>query len=374
MYKNGQWSENQLSNMNKSIQLILVYAKREILESMVINTYLNKHYPEAILVSCSTSGEINQISTSEDTAVCVLLSFDNTPQKFAFGNVTEHQDSFHLGQFAAKQLPLEDLTYVMVVSDGNMVNGDELLAGIQSYIDKKILITGGMAGDGDSFSKTVVGFKDDIREGNLVLIGFYGDKIKVGCSSKGGWDVYGPERTITKSKGNVLYEIDGESALELYKKYLGKYADGLPSSALLFPLSIRTSEEEQFVVRTILSIDEENGSMTFAGNLPEGSVARFMKSNFDRLISAASDAGAIAAESLGKDIDTNLALLVSCVGRKIVLADRVDEEVEAAVSSITPGATIAGYFSYGEIAPQRMGKLSKLHNQTITITTFAELN
>jgi hypothetical protein len=159
----------------------------------------------------------------------------------------------------------------------------------------------------------------------------------------------------------------------MYKKYLGKYAEELPASALLFPLSVKTDKNDFYIVRTILSIDENKKTMTFAGNLPEGSTVRFMKSNFDRLINAAADAASEAVSSLGKKVPVELALLVSCVGRKLVLSDRIDEELEAALDNITPGATVAGFFSYGEIAPQKDNKISHLHNQTMTVTTFAEL-
>jgi hypothetical protein len=194
----------------------------------------------------------------------------------------------------------------------------------------------------------------------------------VGTGYKGGWDVYGPERIITKSEGNVLHEIDGENALDLYKKYLGKYADGLPSSALFFPITIRSAEDDFFLVRTILSVDENNKTMTFAGNLPQGSVMRFMKSNFDRLINAAAEAGKDAMIQLGNR-KSELAILVSCVGRKLVLANRTEEEIEAAIENMSEGTVTAGFFSYGEIAPEIKDKKSHLHNQTLTVTVFSEL-
>ena len=69
----------------------------------------------------------------------------------------------------------------------------------------------------------------------------------------------------------MLYELDGRPALALYKEYLGDRASGLPATALLFPLAVRSDRSAtRRTVRTILGIDEEQQSMTFAGDVPEG--------------------------------------------------------------------------------------------------------
>jgi hypothetical protein len=374
LYKNEQWSQlDKLPMKSEDVQVIYVFAERHLLEGKKISDFLSTQFTKAQIIYISTAGEINDRIVEEDAAVCVCMQFEKTPQQFAIENISQAANSFNLGVKVSKQLESKNLKYVLVISDGNLVNGDDLVKGIQTVLDPSVMVSGGVAGDGGRFEKTLVGLNDNINEGNVVLMGLYGEHIKVGTSFKGGWDVFGPERMITKSAGNVLFEIDNENALDLYKKYLGKYAEGLPSSALLFPLSIKSEDNDFFIVRTILSIDEKNKTMTFAGNLPEGSTVRFMKSNFDRLVQASSEAGLEATESLEKNLPVSLALIVSCVGRKLVLSDRIEEEVEAAIDNISAGATVAGFFSYGEIAPQKDKKMSHLHNQTITITTFAEL-
>jgi hypothetical protein len=204
-----------------------------------------------------------------------------------------------------------------------------------------------------------------------VAVGFYGNRLRVGCGSLGGWDPFGPERLITRSLGNVLYELDGRSALALYRQYLGDYAVQLPASALLFPLSLRSMAGDRPVVRTVLAIDEEKGSMTFAGDLPEGSYARLMKANFERLIDGANDAARATKEALGSK-PPELALLISCVGRKMVLQQRIEEELEAVRDVIGSQATQAGFYSYGEIAPFSPKSPCELHNQTMTVTAMSE--
>src|SRR5205085_1989348 len=177
-----------------------------------------------------------------------------------------------------------------------------------------------------------------------------GDRLKVGYGSLGGWDPFGPERLITRSKGNILYELDGQSALALYKKYLGDYAQDLPASALLFPLSLRTNESDRGVVRTILAVNEDEQSMTFAGDVPEGAYASLMKANFERLIDGASMAAKTSYEAIGSS-SPDLAILISCVGRKLVLKQRIEEEVEGVRDILGDHTVLTGFYSYGEISP-----------------------
>ena len=187
----------------------------------------------------------------------------------------------------------------------------------------------------------------------------------------GGWEVFGPERMVTSSKANELFEISNENVLDVYKKYLGSYADELPGSALLFPLSVKFSATDDPVVRTILSINNETTSMVFAGDVPEGSLVRFMKANFDKLIAAASEA---AKQTLSAQPEQNpgFALLISCVGRKIILDTRIEEEVEAIHQVFGKNTLLTGFYSYGEISPFSTNTKCELHNQTMTITTFNE--
>ena len=242
---------------------------------------------------------------------------------------------------------------------------------MNEVIDDHIPITGGLAGDGPHFQNTLVGLNEPPTSGKILALAFYGDKIKVSHSSMGGWEPFGLQRLVTKSKANELFEIDGKNALDLYKEYLGKYSEELPGSALLFPLSVQLHDSENSLVRTILSIDNERKSMLFAGDIPEGSKVRFMKANFDRLIDAASQAANVSVTDFNS-IEPSLAILVSCVGRKLILSDRIDEEVEAVKDVLGSHTTISGFYSYGEISPLLKGTSCELHNQTMTITCLSE--
>jgi len=125
-------------------------------------------------------------------------------------------------------------------------------------------------------------------------------------------------------------------------------------------------------VRTIQSINEEDQSMIFAGDIPEGSKVRFMKANFDRLIDAASLAAKTSLTTL-QEMSPKVAILISCVGRKLILGSRIDEEVEAVREILGQGTLITGFYSYGEISPVNESTKCELHNQTMTITCFEEI-
>ncbi len=355
----------------KAPQLIMCFAAKEKLANPGIYDLINERFPAAEIVMCSTAGEIFHEAVQDNTLIAVALQFDSTVVKTAAINIAGYSNSYEAAGALIKQLPKADLVNILVFSDGSMVNGSELVKGLNDAAQNKILITGGLAGDGSNFTSTLVGLNEQPSQGNIVAIGFYGAKIAITHGSQGGWDTFGPEREVTRSCGNKLFEIDNKNALELYTRYLGPDADKLPGSALLFPLSVTIPGSPQPVVRTILSIDKEQQSMTFAGDIPEGSKVRFMKANFDKLTAAA--AKAAQQTTLGKKGKPDFSLLVSCVGRKLILGGRIDEEVEAVIESLGEQTPVAGFYSYGEISPFNDGGDCRLHNQTMTITSFYEL-
>jgi hypothetical protein len=274
------------------------------------------------------------------------------------------------GAALARQLAGEGLAHVLILSEGLDINGEALVRGLGETLPPAVSVTGGLSADGEHFKETLVLCNGEAKTHCVVGVGLYGTRLRVGCGSLGGWDSFGPERQITRSQGNVLYELDGQSALALYKRYLGDHAADLPASGLLFPLSLRTRDVSAPVVRTILSVSEADQSLTFAGDVPVGGFVRLMKANFDRLIDGAVGAGRVSAEALGSPVD--LALLISCVGRRMVLRQRVEEEVEGVRDIVGPRATITGFYSYGEISPFTPRARCELHNQTMTVTTLSE--
>ncbi|NOK61355.1 MAG: hypothetical protein GFH27_549305n124 [Chloroflexi bacterium AL-W] len=352
-------------------QLVLVFGTVERLRETDLIRTVRQAYPYAYLVGCSTAGEIQGDQVLDDSLVVTAITFEKTIVRGAVVSLHEMQDSFHAGVRLAAALHQDQLAHVLVFSDGTNVNGSELVRGMLSDFPEDVTVTGGLAADNARFEQTLVCFNDEVCDSRIAAIGLYGYDLKVGYGSFGGWDPFGPERLATRSNENILYELDGQSALTLYKKYLGEYAQDLPSSGLLFPLSLRTPTGERGVVRTILGIDETDQSIIFAGDIPEGSYVRLMKANFDRLIDGASHAAQSSYETVGSSAP-DLAILISCVGRKLVLKQRVEEEVESVREILGQQTVFTGFYSNGEIAPFDLKTQSELHNQTMTITTLSE--
>jgi hypothetical protein len=376
LYKKGKFISNAASDNfeSNSNTLVLGFGNKELMLADDVYPTLSVNYPAAQIIMCSTSGEIYDDNVFDNTVSIVAIDFEQTRFKPISINIADLPDSFEAGKQLFSQLKEDGLTYVMIISDGGLVNGSELVRGVESVNSGNIPVTGGLAGDGANFNYTVVGCNEKPAKGNIVAVGFYGDKLKVGHASFGGWEMFGPEKKVTRSVSNRLYEIDGKSALELYKQYLGKYAEELPGSALLFPLNVRLEGSTNTVVRTILSIDNDDQSMIFAGDIPQGSYIRLMKANFDKIIDAATYAAANSLTQFPNAVSEKpqLALLISCVGRKLILGSRTEEEIEAVKDTFGSGTILSGFYSYGEISPLNPNAKCELHNQTMTITTFSE--
>ena len=365
------WTPTPPGQLGAAAQLVLVFGSREVLQSANVLDEVRRAYPGAAVTGCSTAGEIYGARVFDDTAVVTAIAFRDTTVTVVSQQLSEASSSESVGALLGAQLATHGLRHVIVFSEGLRVNGSELVRGFTQKLPTHVSLTGGLSADGSKFEHTVVVVNGHAREGEVVAVGLGGDGLRVGTGSVGGWDPFGPERVVTRARGNVLYQLDGQSALALYRRYLGDQARDLPSAGLLFPLSLRPDRESRGVVRTILSVNDADDTMTFAGDVVEGSYAQLMHANFDRLIDGASDAARISAGALASG-STELALLISCVGRKMVLKQRIEEEVEGVRDVVGHDAMLTGFYSYGEISPFTPNAKCELHNQTMTITTLSE--
>ena len=351
--------------------LVLVFGNRYMLESPSIYEEIKALFPDGHIVLGSACAEISSSTVNEDSITITAMEFEKSQFVIRTSNVLDADlDSFKTGKELIQQFSAEGLKYVFVVSEGSFINGSQLTKGMSSSNDDNLLITGGLCGDDTRFEKTLASYNENPKEGEIVAIGFYGESLEVTFSIHGGWTPFGPERTVTKSEGNILFELDGQPALDLYKTYLGDKAKDLPGAALLYPLNVKSDDEEQSIVRSILNINEDDNSVILAGDIKENSKVQLMMTNVDNIANASERAARQALEY--RKNKPEIAFLVSCIGRKLVLDQRVEEEIEEVIEVLGQGTTVSGFYSYGEIAPFHGEMACQLHNQTMTITLISE--
>lgn len=358
-------------NIKLNNPLVLVFGNRYLLEDTSLFEEVKSLFPDGHLVFGSTCADITAKSVYEDSITITAIQFEKSNFIIKTSNVLNADcDSFKTGKDLIKQFPSEGLKYVFVVSEGSFINGSQLTKGMNNATTDNLLITGALCGDSERFEKTVASYNENPKQGEIVAIGFYGESLEITFSIYGGWTPFGPERIVTKSEGNVLYELDNLPALDIYKKYLGDKSKELPGAALLYPLNVKSENEKQSIVRSILNIDETHNTMILAGDIPENSKVQMMMTNVDNIANASERAAKQALEL--RENKPQLAMLVSCIGRKLVLDQRVEEEIEEVIEVIGKDITVSGFYSYGEIAPFH-GEIScQLHNQTMTVTLISE--
>lgn len=359
----------------ETASLVLVFSSIKRFNESKLQNFLKSRYPTAQIVGCTTSGEISANGVFDDSIQITAIEWEKVIQRVVQNKSAKMQDSFETGANLATQLKTTTLRTVLLISDGLHVNGSELISGFQSILGD-IPIIGGLAGDGGAFSKTLQLFNDSISDSMVIAVGLYGDALVTASGALGGWKPYGPPRKVTKSIKNVVYELDGKPALPLYKMYIGAaFSKDLPGSGLKFPLAvIEEGKRDVEKIRTLLAIDERDNSLTFAGNIDEGETIRLCQTNHDKLVEGAGAAAHLVLDGLGKQKtnQTGLALCVSCVGRKGVMAAQVVDEVKLVQQILGSQTHIAGFYSYGEIAPRPNTSDSVLHNQTMTIGYLSE--
>jgi len=383
-HRDRGWSVPLPVGLDSARTLVLTFGARAFSDHPAPLIELAAAFGRSVVAGCSTAGEILGNVVGDDSLVVAIARFASTDLALASAAIPSMDDSAVAGAQLGRELAPRHPRAVLVFSAGVGVNGSELVKGLVSALPAGTVVAGGLAGDGDRFERTWVLVDGQPRAGHVTAVALCGP-VDIATGSRGGWDAFGPERRITRSRGNVLYELDGKPALALYRDYLGDLARGLPATALLFPLAIRLHDDSDgLLVRTVLAVDEATQSMTFAGDVPQGVRARLMRSNHDRLIEgaagAATDAaGAATVRRLYRDavsparIDDSptLALAISCVGRRLVLGQRVEEETEATLDALPASTTQIGFYSYGEISPSGAAPCD-LHNQTMTLTTIRE--
>lgn len=336
-------------------------------------TEVRTQWPAAEHVYCSGGGQINDGSVSDEDTIVTVIEFAEATVHTVLRTGVEISCSAAVGTDIGRALAdVPALSHVLVFAEGISLNAAKFIHALNDELPSNVKISGGLASNGLELSRTVVGLNDPPSSGCVVAVGLAGPSIVTATGSVGGCELFGPERIVSRADAATVYELDGENALEVYKRYLGSFAAELPGIALLFPLAVWEQVDGPLSVRSILAIDESVGALRFGGDIPEGSIVRLMRGTTDRLIDGAASAARLANDLDG--VEASLTLCVSCIGRRAVMRSRVEEELDEVVSA-SQGSPVVGFYSNGELAPPTDGRehaRAVLHNHTMTVTSIGE--
>ena len=203
LIENNRFEQIESIHIDANLFLLFISPDFNLKDDVLLS--LNLKYPKSTIIGCSTAGEISDVTVKDKTISLTAIQLEKTTLKKVSFQIKDMNCSYKAGEEIANKLNDNDLKHVIVLSDGLNINGADLVSGLKSKIPR-VSITGGLAADGSAFNKTFVINDGKIVDKTIVGLGFYGDDLKVGYSSKGGWDSFGIERLVTKSNKNVLYE------------------------------------------------------------------------------------------------------------------------------------------------------------------------
>jgi len=362
------WNKILDNSLDSNNTLVLIFASPDI--SFVIQPIneLIDIFPNSKFMGCSTAGEIIGNSISKDRFVVQIIKFEKSRLELAHIKITNSSKSQDIGKQLIDKIDKKDLKYIFILGTSLHINGSQFTAGISSIDLKDVVITGGFAGDDQLFENTWVLIDKKPSYDFVSALGIYGEELYIGYGAKDGCNQLGIRREVTHSYENILYTLDNQSALELYKYYLGKRANGLPGTGLIFPLGVYI--DGKIKIRTLIGINEKEDYLIFTGDISEGSTVTLLKSNLDSLIQSAKDAS--KRIKFDNKISTPLLCIsVSCIGRKEILGQRIEDEIEAIIDELPKDTEQIGFYSYGEISLNSLGKCD-LYNHTMSLTLIGE--
>ena len=323
------------------------------------------------IIGCTTDGEISSDGFRTDSAVLGGIVSDQID--FHLASVKDlGQDCERAGITLAAKLP-ENVNYIQLFSDGLTGNGCAILRGLESVLDKTIPVCGGTAGDAGRFRRTWQFAGNRVFSNGAVAIGFSGN-FQVGTGASSGWSPIGLAKKVTRSVDNILYELNGEPALNVYERALGKHASKLPAVGVEYPLGLVTErgaegEKDYLLLRATMSVNRKEGAISLAGEIPEGSTVHICCGDSASLLEAAKKAGRLALADL-EGRRPVMIFIYSCMARRLILGRQVEEEINCIREAVGPDLPVLGFYTYGEYGRIKKGGPNRLQNETVTVSVI----
>lgn len=335
-------------------------------------------------IGCSTAGEITNEGPSEKSVIVMAIKSDQI--RFINGLGADIKaDARTAGQRVAKEIKektIDSLRTFVMLPDVLTGNGADIVRGVLDVLGENFPVVGGAAGDDFLFQKTYEYRDGEAVSGAVAGVGLSG-KFSFGMGVRHGWVPIGVPMKVTKSKGAVLYELNGKPAVSIYEDYFGAEAavlrrEPLARLAITYPLGIKVPDLDEYLIRDAITVDDK-GAITCAAEIPEGSEIRLMIGSKEKAIEAAQD----AARHLMKEFELQKSkprfmLMFNCIAREKLFAQKAKEEIDAIMEIVGHDVPVLGFYTYGEQAP--MGgetrdtqKIhSRFYNETVVLFAVGE--
>jgi hypothetical protein len=363
------WTELRHDHVeHHEIDLVLGFAPSGMLKEGNLYDEVSTLFPMAQIILSSSAGEFIDDKLSDDALTLTAIRFEKAKVKTAMTDITTSKNSFEAGYYLSRAFEHKGLRSLILFCDGQQVNASQLAFSLQQYLPPDVIITGGLAGSQDK-QPSLIGLNSQPAAGRIACIGFYGEELKVTYGNNSGWIPFGPERKVTRSKNNTVYELGGIPVLEVYNLYLRDRKYNIAGSQMLFPIAVRFENSAGTVIRTIQSVDEGLFSITYSGNVPEGSKVSLLRADSDSLINGAANAVSLSTQQMPSP---ELAIIMSCAERRNILNGRSSEELLAIKNALGRNTAISGLFTPGEIAPAGPDLKCELFKQSVIVTAISE--
>jgi hypothetical protein len=328
---------------------------------------------EIQVFGATSSGEFTGSDIEEESMVIMLLDIPTAYFKLAFFEAVD-KDDFNVAKQLGEEGRKTFTRAAFIIASGwvNEIDGEEIIRGIQSGYGDDAIIFGGMAGDDQTLTGPMVFTKGKRSTTGLMGLIIDLDKMDITGVATCGWKPIGITKTITKSKGNIVYTIDDQPALDLVMKYLGLSLSDEPMNNTVFslgayyPLQLER-ENAPSVMRTAMLGNTADRSLVCAGKIPQGSRVRFsLPPDFDVIDTVVNDCTQVKEEELQQ---ADAVLVFSCISRYLSFGVMTREELER-VNEVWK-APMIGFFSYGEYGKSKTGK-HEFHNNTCCVVALKE--
>ncbi|MFZ0491330.1 MAG: FIST N-terminal domain-containing protein [Salegentibacter sp.] len=313
------------------------------------------------VLGATSCGEfINEQQTDGEIAM-LLMEISKDLYSLEFEKIEDDQMELATQSLANKALqkfknPALILCSTAINRKTEFFDGHKMVSTLKKSLGPEKVYYGGMAGDDWSMNGTFVFANENETDSGIAAIVLDGDKIQLNGMAINGYKPMGISRTVTRSKGNLLYEIDGKPAVEMYLKYLGKNdqqddLDVFKDVSVEYPFIVERDQNETVLVST-RDINEEENALVTDMDMPEGTNFWFAQPPGFDIVEEILEKAAMIKESQKTKAD---ALLVfSCAGRPPLLGPMVTEENEGLARIWN--APMAGFFTYGEYGRAYKGK------------------